>query len=76
LERERERDRIVIFKNVSDRDLVQFDRFRPFTVPERFMSVYERFRSFFTFLRRSTGIRIINLNAKKRHETIENVQER
>jgi hypothetical protein len=28
LERERDRD----FVNVSDRDLVQYDRFRPFTV--------------------------------------------
>jgi 3,4-dihydroxy-2-butanone 4-phosphate synthase len=43
------------------------------------MSVFERFRSFVTYLRRSTGIRIININGKKtfinakeRHGTIEN----
>ena len=31
LERERDRD----FLNVLDRDLVQYDRFRPFTVPRK-----------------------------------------
>jgi hypothetical protein len=48
------------------------------TVPERFRSFYERFQSCVTFLRRTTGIRIININdkktsinAKERHETIE-----
>jgi hypothetical protein len=73
LEGERDRD----FVNVSDRDLVQYDRFRPFTlpdrspfmtVPERFRSFYERFRLFVTYLRRSTGIRIININGKKIHK--------
>jgi hypothetical protein len=60
------------FVNVSDRDLVQYDRFRPFTVPDRFQSFYERFRSFYerfrsfvTYFRRSTGIRIMNINGKK-----------
>jgi hypothetical protein len=54
------------------------------TASEHFRSVsvydrYERFRSFVAYLRRSTGIRIINIygkkmsiNAKERHETIEN----
>jgi hypothetical protein len=31
LERDRDRD----FMNVSDRDLVQYERFRPFTVSDR-----------------------------------------
>ena len=57
---------------------------RPFTVPDRspflsvpesFRSFYERFRSFVNFLRRSTGIRIININDKKRSVTV-NGQER
>jgi hypothetical protein len=75
-----------------DRDLVQYDRFRPFTVPdrspsltvpERIRSFYERFRSFVTYIRRSTGILIRNINGKKKsinakelHETIKNAQER
>jgi hypothetical protein len=48
LERERDRTVIVIgdgdFVNVSDRDLVQYDRFRPFTVSDRspFLSVPDR----------------------------------
>ena len=47
---ERERDRTVTYRdrdflNVSDRDLVHYDRFRPFTVPDRspFLTVSERF---------------------------------
>ncbi len=53
LTRERDRD----FVNVSDRDLAQYDRFRPFAVPDRspsltvpdrspFLTVPERFLSF------------------------------
>ena len=39
--------------NVSDRDLVQYDRFRPFIVPDRspFITVPERFRPFHERLR-------------------------
>jgi hypothetical protein len=55
LERERDRN----FFNVSDRGLVQ-------CVSERFRSFYERFRSYVNCLRRSPGIRIININGKKR----------
>ena len=36
------------------------------SVSESFRSFNDRFRSFKTFLRRSTGIRIINISGKKR----------
>jgi predicted aspartyl protease len=47
------------------------------------LTVYKRFRSFVTFLSRSTGIRITkindkktSINAKERHETIQKAQKR
>ena len=40
---DRERDRE--FLNISDRDLVHYDRFRPFTAPERFRSLHDRKRN-------------------------------
>ena len=54
----RERDRTVTvpwpyrdrdFVNISDRDLVQFDLFRPYTVPKRspFLSIFDRLMTFF-----------------------------
>jgi hypothetical protein len=81
MERERNRFRLFVpkryciptrtFLGVSDRFMA---------VSEPFRSFYDRFRSFVTFLRQSTGIRIMikktSINAKERHKTIENAQER
>ena len=72
LERERDRD----FLNVLDRDLVQYDRFRPFTVPERspFLTVPDRFRAFYVRFR-SFDDRKRSLNDRKRSGTVRNGQE-
>ena len=66
------------FLNVLDRDLVQYDRFRPFTVPDRspfltvhrswpFMIVPDRFRAFYERFR-PFYVRFRSFHDRKRSE--------
>ena len=77
---ERERDRTVTVFDYSFQSVAAFRLDVPdrssfltvLTVPDRFRSFYERFRSFVTYLRRSTGYRIININGNALERIVEN----